>query len=131
MLSKFVVKATRLKREESIAPGTGSLMESVALASARMPARHRHCRSLSSPKISSIQYDSELTRPVARRLGEFRVQVLTGVSAKGLAAPGEGGGEGLLVKTADGEDRHIAAEKILVTVGRRPLTEGWGLEVND
>ena len=72
------------------------------------------------------QYDAELTRPVAKRLGELRVRVLTDANAKALAAAGEG--EGLLVETADGEDRHIAAEKILVTVGRRPLTEGWGLE---
>ena len=70
------------------------------------------------------QYDTELTRPVVKRLGELRVQVLTGARVTALAARGDG----LLVETADGADRHIEAEKILVTAGRRPLTEGWGLE---
>jgi dihydrolipoamide dehydrogenase len=70
------------------------------------------------------QYDGELTRPVARRLGELRVEVLTGAKAKAVAPKGDG----LMVETGKGEERRIAAEKILVTVGRRPVTEGWGLE---
>ncbi|CEJ14855.1 Dihydrolipoyl dehydrogenase [bacterium YEK0313] len=70
------------------------------------------------------QYDAELTRPVARRLGELGVEVLTGAKAKGLAPKSDG----LLVETAAGTDRRIAADRILVTVGRRPVTEGWGLE---
>ncbi len=69
------------------------------------------------------QYDAELTRPVAKRLGELGVEILTGAKAKGLT----GKGEALLVD-AGGKERKIAADKVLVTVGRRPLVEGWGIE---
>ena len=34
----------------------------------------------------------------------------------------------LLVETAEGEEMRLACEKVLVTVGRRPVTEGWGRE---
>jgi len=71
-------------------------------------------------------YDAELTRPVARRLGELGVEVLTGAKAKGLSAKKDA----LLVETGGGEQR-IAADKVLVTVGRRPATGGWGLEEID
>ena len=70
------------------------------------------------------QYDAELTRPIAKRLGELGVEVLTGAKAKGLGPKNDG----LIVETAAGADRRIAADRILVTVGRRPVTEGWGLE---
>ena len=71
------------------------------------------------------QYDAELTRPIAKRLGELGVEVLLGAKAKGLA------GDGLAVETAEGEAATLAADKILVTVGRQPATEGWGLETID
>ncbi|QCI64036.1 dihydrolipoyl dehydrogenase [Phreatobacter stygius] len=70
------------------------------------------------------QYDAELTRPVAKRLTELKIELLTGAKAKALGPKGQA----LLVETAGGEDRRIDADKILVTVGRRPVTEGWGLE---
>src|SRR5204862_251601 len=34
----------------------------------------------------------------------------------------------LAVETSDGKKIAVEADKILVTIGRRPLTEGWGLE---
>ena len=71
-------------------------------------------------------YDAELSRPVAKRLGELGVEVLTSAKARGLSA----GKDALLVDTADGE-RRVAADRVLVAVGRRPLTEGWGLEEID
>jgi dihydrolipoamide dehydrogenase len=67
-------------------------------------------------------YDEELTAPVARRLTELGVEVLTGARAKGAVAGA------LQIETADGEARSIAADKILVTVGRAPATAGLGLE---
>jgi dihydrolipoamide dehydrogenase len=73
------------------------------------------------------QYDAELTRPVARRLAELGIEVLTGANAKGLASTGDA----LSIETADGQTMALAADKILVTVGRKPLTEGWGLEAID
>ncbi len=69
------------------------------------------------------QYDAELTRPVAKRLQALGVEVLTGARAKGV----KGGGT-LLVEAADGAEMQLAADRILVTVGRKPVTEGWGLE---
>ncbi len=73
------------------------------------------------------QYDSELTRPVVRRLRELGIEVLTGARAKGLAA----GGAALAVEAADGQLSTLPADRILVTVGRRPVTAGWGLEAID
>ena len=67
-------------------------------------------------------YDEQLTKPVAKKLKSLGVETYLGVKAKG-AAP-----SGLEIETADGASEVIAADKILVTVGRRPTTEGWGLE---
>ncbi|MFI4996983.1 MAG: dihydrolipoyl dehydrogenase family protein, partial [Hyphomicrobiales bacterium] len=73
------------------------------------------------------QYDAELTRPVAKRLHGLGVEVLTGAKAKGLASKGDA----LSVETADGRAMALAADQILVTVGRQPATQGWGLEAID
>ncbi|MBZ9960488.1 dihydrolipoyl dehydrogenase [Mesorhizobium sp. BR1-1-14] len=73
------------------------------------------------------QYDAELTRPVVKRLAALGVEVITGAKAKGLSTKGDA----LLVETPDGKDARIAADKILVTVGRKPVTEGWGLDQID
>lgn len=67
-------------------------------------------------------YDQELIQPVARRLSELGVEVLLGAEALGE----EKGA--LKVKQADGKARKVAADKILVTVGRRPVVDGLGLE---
>src|SRR5690606_9383293 len=37
----------------------------------------------------------------------------------------------LLVELADGADQRIPADHVLVTVGRKPATDGWGLEEID
>jgi dihydrolipoamide dehydrogenase len=71
------------------------------------------------------QYDAELVKPVAKRLAELGIRVLTGVKAKGFS------GNALLIETAEGADEQLAADKILVTVGRKPRTEGWGLDELD
>ena len=73
------------------------------------------------------QYDAELTRPVTRRLRDLGIEVLTGARAKGLAADGGG----LVMEAADGQISTLAADRILVTVGRRPMIAGWGLEAID
>ncbi|MEL7485705.1 MAG: dihydrolipoyl dehydrogenase [Pseudomonadota bacterium] len=67
-------------------------------------------------------YDKDLTRPVAKRLKALGADVRLGVKAKGRS---EGG---LVIENADGREETLPAEKILVTVGRRPQTEGWGRE---
>jgi len=73
------------------------------------------------------QYDAELVRPVTKRLGELGVRVLTGAKAKALSDEGCA----LLIETAHGEEQRLPADRILVTVGRKPRTEGWGLEELD
>jgi dihydrolipoamide dehydrogenase len=73
------------------------------------------------------QYDAELTAPVAKRLGELGIEVLTGARAGGLAASGKT----LAVETAGGKTVRLPADQVLVTVGRAPLTDGWGLEEID
>ena len=70
-------------------------------------------------------YDVELTRPVAKRLRELGVEVLTGASVKQRDREGA-----LVVETGEGT-RRLSADKVLVTVGRRPMTEGWGLDQID
>jgi dihydrolipoamide dehydrogenase len=75
------------------------------------------------PTILSI-YDRRLTMPIGRALKKLGVEVLTGSKASALAP------EGLIIETGgdDPERRTLEAEQILVTVGRRPRTDGWGLE---
>jgi dihydrolipoamide dehydrogenase len=70
------------------------------------------------------QYDAELTRPVSKRLQALGIEVMTGAKAKGLAKAGST----LLVEAEDGSEASLAADKILVTIGRRPVTQGWGLD---
>ncbi|MEM9422891.1 MAG: dihydrolipoyl dehydrogenase [Pseudomonadota bacterium] len=66
-------------------------------------------------------YDPSLTAPVVKRLKALGVTVRLEAMASGF----EGGR--LSVRSGD-DDSHIDAEKVLVTVGRRPRTGGWGLE---
>lgn len=70
------------------------------------------------------RYDTELTRPVAKRLEELGLELMLGARARGLSSA-EGA---LLVETAQGKEARLACEKILVTVGRKPVTEGWSRE---
>jgi dihydrolipoamide dehydrogenase len=63
------------------------------------------------------QYDSALTRPVLKSLQGLGIEVHLATKAKGL------GDKGLLVETPDGHEREIPADKVLVTVGRRPRSD--------
>ena len=65
--------------------------------------------------------DAHLARPVARRLKALGVAVMCGARAAGLARGR------LTVKTTDGETK-IAAERVIVAVGRTPNTDDIGLE---
>ncbi|WP_377845168.1 dihydrolipoyl dehydrogenase [Bosea sp. UC22_33] len=69
-------------------------------------------------------YDAELTGPIAKRLTALGVEVLLGAKALGPTPKGDG----LRIETADGKERALPADKILVTVGRKPVTEGLSLE---
>lgn len=68
-------------------------------------------------------FDPDLVAPVARRLEELGVDVLTGTAVTGPGATG-----GVAVTTAEGTAQEIPADRVLVTVGRAPAVEGWGLD---
>ena len=67
-------------------------------------------------------YDADLTAPVRRWLEKNGVTLHMGAKAQGFQ-----GGE-LVVEDAAGQALRLPADKVLVTVGRKPNTQGWGLE---
>lgn len=70
-------------------------------------------------------YDDQLTEPVRKWLANAGITVHLGAKAMEFA----GGPQGKhLVVDKGGERLELPADKILVTVGRRPNTRGWGLE---
>ncbi|WP_457153070.1 dihydrolipoyl dehydrogenase [Mesorhizobium sp. P5_C1] len=102
--------------------GGGYIGLELGIAFAKMGAEVTVVEAL--PRVLA-QYDAELTRPVVKRLAALGIEVMTGAKAKGNK------GGALLVETSDGKSAKIAADKILVTVGRKPVTEGWGLDQID
>jgi len=69
-------------------------------------------------------YDEELTRPVLATLKRLGVVLHLGCSVEGLA----GDGRGVRVRSVRADEFVLPADKVLVAVGRRPRTEGFGLE---
>jgi dihydrolipoamide dehydrogenase len=69
-------------------------------------------------------YDEELTKPVLAALNRLGVTLHLGHTVRGLGDLGDA----LHVVDAEGIAAHLPADKILVAVGRKPHTEGWGLE---
>ena len=69
-------------------------------------------------------YDDELAKPVAASLRRLGVQLHLGSSVQGLNASGDA----VVIRNAQGEESALPADQVLVAVGRRPRTEGWGLE---
>lgn len=67
-------------------------------------------------------YDKALTDPVQKWLEKHGVELHLGAKA-GSFEKGQ-----LNVTTKDGAEIRLKADKVLVTVGRRPRTQGWGLE---
>ena len=104
--------------------GGGYIGLELGIAFAKMGAKVTVVEAL--PRVLA-QYDAELTRPVVKRLAELGIEVMTGAKAKGLSTKGDA----LLVETSDGKNAKVAADRILVTVGRKPVTEGWGLDQID
>ncbi|MGV8898355.1 MAG: dihydrolipoyl dehydrogenase [Burkholderiaceae bacterium] len=69
-------------------------------------------------------YDEDLTKPVAASLGRLGVQLHLGCTVQGLSV----NGDAVRVRNAQGEESELPADQVLVAVGRRPRTQGWGLE---
>ena len=69
--------------------------------------------------------DPEIVQLVARKLKKLGVEVVTGAKAKSWA---EKDGRAAVTVDVGGQDQVIEADKVLVAVGRRPNSEGLGLE---
>src|SRR3569832_2287926 len=69
-------------------------------------------------------YDEELTRPVLAALKKQGVVLHLGSSVQGMSETGQK----LRVRTAQADDFALPAALVLVAVGRKPRTEGFGLE---
>jgi dihydrolipoamide dehydrogenase len=69
-------------------------------------------------------YDEELVKPVAANLKKLGIDVHLGTSVQGLDDAGAA------VRTRDDKANEalLEADRVLVAVGRRPRTEGFGLE---
>ncbi|EFG2885837.1 dihydrolipoyl dehydrogenase, partial [Escherichia coli] len=104
--------------------GGGYIGLELGMAFARMGSKVTVVEAL--PRLLA-SYDADLVKPVLKRIAELGMTVMTNAKAKGLSTKGDA----LLVEDADGQDHKIAADKILVTVGRKPVTQGWGLEEID
>jgi dihydrolipoamide dehydrogenase len=67
-------------------------------------------------------YDAKLVEPVRRWLDAHGVALHLGAKALGER------GDGLEIESASGEQMILPADRILLTAGRRPNSEGWGRE---
>ena len=69
-------------------------------------------------------YDTDLTKAVANSLKGLGVDMHLSCSVLGLNAAGDA----VRVRGAAGDEFELAADQVLVAVGRRPRTKGFGLE---
>ncbi|MEO6123023.1 MAG: dihydrolipoyl dehydrogenase [Ilumatobacteraceae bacterium] len=69
-------------------------------------------------------YDRVLTAPVSKRLAAIGMTVLLDTTASGY----DHAARQLTVTAADGASSAIEADRVLVTVGRRPLSTGFGID---
>jgi dihydrolipoamide dehydrogenase len=69
--------------------------------------------------------DPDIVQLVARKLKKLGVEVVTGAKAKSWA---EKDGRAAVTVEIEGKDSVYEADKVLVAVGRRPNSEGLGLE---
>ena len=69
-------------------------------------------------------YEADLTKPVATSLKGLGVDLHLGCTVLGL----NGAGDAVRVKNGAGEEFELPADQVLVAVGRRPRTKGFGLE---
>ncbi|PHS74415.1 MAG: dihydrolipoyl dehydrogenase [Robiginitomaculum sp.] len=76
-------------------------------------------------------FDKQLSAPVSKWLRDHDVKVHTSSFAQSVstkAVSTKGGKHSLTYTDKNGEEATLACDKVLVTVGRIPNTEGWGLE---
>jgi dihydrolipoamide dehydrogenase len=69
-------------------------------------------------------YDEELVKPVAANLKKLGIDVHLGTSVQGL----DDAGAAVRVRDDKANEALLEADRVLVAVGRKPRTEGFGLE---
>lgn len=69
-------------------------------------------------------YDEDLSKPVLASLKRLGMTLHLGCTAQGLADEGTG----LRVRSSNADDFVLPADVVLVAAGRRPRTQGFGLE---
>lgn len=69
-------------------------------------------------------YDEELTKVIRTALKQASIDVHLGCTVQGMNADNSA----VRIKNAAGEESELVCDKVLVAVGRRPRTEGFGLE---
>lgn len=69
-------------------------------------------------------WDAELSKPVAKAMTKLGISLHLSSSVSGMNA----NNDGITVRAGDGQESEVLADRILVAVGRRPCTQGLGLE---
>jgi dihydrolipoamide dehydrogenase len=69
-------------------------------------------------------YDEDLTKVVKTALLKLGVSLHLGCTVQGLNQAGDA----VSIRNAEGEESQLPADQVLVAVGRRPRTQGFGLE---
>lgn len=77
------------------------------------------------PRIVPVE-DEEISKELDRVFRKAKIRIETGAKAENVRVTDAG--VQLSVTLANGKKEDIAAEKLLVAVGRKPVTEGIGLE---
>lgn len=73
--------------------------------------------------------DKEIRRPLERWLKMRKVTIHTKALARGAEIKGKGASRKVHLRyEKEGEEQSVKVDKVLVTVGRRPNSKGWGLE---
>ncbi|MDB5951046.1 MAG: Dihydrolipoamide dehydrogenase of branched-chain alpha-keto acid dehydrogenase [Massilia sp.] len=67
-------------------------------------------------------YDEDLSKPVGAALRRLGIDVHLGCRVEGFS------GDAVNIHDAAGNESALAADRVLVAVGRRPAASGWGLE---
>lgn len=83
------------------------------------------------PKIAAT-YDDDVVRAYARLLEKQGLRIVTGAKVTGFQpnrkGPGNASAGGRLLAEQEGKTIEFPADRVLVAVGRRPFTDGLGLE---
>lgn len=71
-------------------------------------------------------YDHEMVRPIEMWLKKHKTPVITKAFVQ--SAESKKGNTVLTYKDENGMEQSLETDKVLVTVGRKPCAEGWGIE---